>query len=502
MKGIILGFLLALFGLVAAEAQINNPQTVTGASPIVVSGNQVGIQAPDRTVTTSTGVTIISTDFGGQVNVNNASAQNVNTPTSMSAGQTFTVVNQGAGVLTIVNGGVAVNGLSFTTIDQYGFITCTANSSSSADCAGVQGAGGSGTVTSVDIIQGTNVTLSGTCNSTTTISCTINSTGGSGSGTIGTPQGRLTLASGTPVMTVDEAAKSTIYYDCYRGNNVPYYTGSADNLDSIASCEVSLTMPTSGTGVTNSAGVFDIWWVHGGANRICVATNGSGGGWASDTGGSTTARGTGYSQVHNTRGYWTNVNSIADCYNGSTNYGSISADQGTYLGTIYTTAAGKTTVNFAPTAAVGGTASVVGLWNAYNRVSIVSVVNDSTTSYSYTTNTWREADNSGSNSIIWVDGLQQTSIDAISEWGQTGSSIGPTVTGINVDSTTASGNCASNYFSPGNVDVILTVMAECVATPYLGAHYLQEMELGATGGTFYGSAGIGGSGVLRYKAEM
>lgn len=145
MKNLILGVLLALFGLVAAEAQqVNNPTTVTGISPIVVSGIQVGIQAPDRTVTTSTGVTIQSTDFGGQVNVNNASAQNVTTPTSMSAGQTFTVVNQGAGVLTIVNGGVATNGLSFTTINQYGFITCTANSGGSADCAGVQGGSSSG----------------------------------------------------------------------------------------------------------------------------------------------------------------------------------------------------------------------------------------------------------------------------------------------------------------------------------------------------------------------
>lgn len=39
---------------------------------------------------------------------------------------------------------------------------------------------GSGTVTSVDIIAGTNVTVSGTCNSTTTISCTINSSSGGG----------------------------------------------------------------------------------------------------------------------------------------------------------------------------------------------------------------------------------------------------------------------------------------------------------------------------------
>jgi hypothetical protein len=145
-----------------------------------------------------------------------------------------------------------------------------------------------------------------------------------------TPQGRLTLVTGVPVMISDQTAKSQVFYDCYAGKYVPYFDGSVDQLDAIASCEVSLTMATSSTGVTNNAGVFDLWWVHSGASRICVATNGSGGGWASDTGGSNTARGTGYSQVHNTRGYWTNVNAITHCYNGATDYGSVSADQATY----------------------------------------------------------------------------------------------------------------------------------------------------------------------------
>ena len=53
-------------------------------------------------------------------------------------------------------------------------------------------------------------------------------------------------------------------------------------------------LQSSGTGVVSGFNTFDVWWVHGGTNRICVATNGSGGGWSSD-GGSNAARGTGYS---------------------------------------------------------------------------------------------------------------------------------------------------------------------------------------------------------------
>lgn len=474
--------------------------TNSSGGPCTYATGCLPASAPNRSVATG-GVTILSTDFGGQVNSTDASAQNVTTPSSISAGQTFAFTNQGAGTDTIVNGGVALNGLNFTSVGQYGWFACIGNSGGSADCAGSSGpgGGGSGTVTSVDIIQGTNVTLSGTCNSTTAISCTISSSGGSGSGTIGSPQGRLTLISGSPVMTTDEAAKSTIFYDCYRGNNVPYYTGSADNLDSISSCEVSLTMATSGTGVTNINGVFDIWWVHGGASRICVATNGSGGGWASDTGGSNSARGTGYSQVHNTRGYWTNVNSIANCYNGSTNYGSISADQGTYLGTIYTTAAGQTTVSFQPTPAIGGSNNVVGLWNAYNRVEMNSTTVDSTASlYSYTTTSWRAANNSTSNRITWVDGLQQSSNSAISNWAMEASNG---QTGITVDGTGApTSYCVSAYtnFSAS----IATWVAKCQISPLLGAHSFQEVEFGSATANFYPGGAILGAGVMSGGFEM
>src|SRR5207249_3058151 len=109
------------------------------------------------------------------------------------------------------------------------------------------------------------------------------------------------------------------------------------------------------------------FWVYTGANKICVVTNGSGGGWASDTAGSNTARGTGYSAIHNTRGYWTNTNALPNCYNGTTNYGSVAADQGSYLGSLTTTAAGQTSFQLRPAAASGGTAPTLGLFNAYNQ---------------------------------------------------------------------------------------------------------------------------------------
>lgn len=187
------------------------------------------------------------------------------------------------------------------------------------------------------------------------------------------PGGRLTLTSGTPVMRANATATSTIYYDCYKGGGyVAVFSGSNDVFLPIASCEISMIMQTSGTGVTNNAGVFDIWAVNvAGTLTLCVATNGSGGGWASDSGGSNTARGTGYSQLDtSTRPYITNKNALAHCYNGSTNEGTVSANHATYLGTLYTTAAGQTGMAFTGTAS-GGAANVMGLYNAYHQVPIM-----------------------------------------------------------------------------------------------------------------------------------
>ena len=120
------------------------------------------------------------------------------------------------------------------------------------------------------------------------------------------------------VMTTSYVSASTFYYDCYIGNQIPYYTGSADAMAVITSCELSDYMQMSGTGAMNADDVFDVFYVNG---VLCIPTNGSGAGWSGDAGGSTGGRGTGYSAIHQTRGYWTNTNSISHCYNSTAETG-------------------------------------------------------------------------------------------------------------------------------------------------------------------------------------
>jgi hypothetical protein len=301
-----------------------------------------------------------------------------------------------------------------------------------------------------------------------------------------TPQGRLTLVTGTPVIAADQTAKSTLYYPCFRGKLVPYFDGTTDQADTISGCEVSDAMQASGTGVLNASGVFDVWWVHSGANRLCVATDGSGGGWAADTAGSNVLRGTGYSAIHNTRGYYTNTNALAHCYNGSTDYGSIAADRATYLGSIYTTAAGQTGVQMFPTPASGGSAPIVGIWNAYNREPIAVTSIDNGGSYTYGTATWRSVRASNANRLTGVWGFAAAaprmtfSLDI-----NDANNCGLPGIGIAIDSTTAApttfGTWRSCGFGSGLVNVELAG-----ALPQVGLHYFQAMELGGAGGAFNG----------------
>ena len=308
----------------------------------------------------------------------------------------------------------------------------------------------------------------------------------SSAGTITAPQGRLTLQSATPVMTADQTGKGTLYYDAFLGNSVPYYTGSANALDTIASNEVSLTLEASGTGLENSGDVFDVWWWHhAGAPVLCVATNGSGGGWSSDTGGSTTARGTGYSQLDKTsRAYPTNKNALTHCYNATTDYGSISANQATYLGTFYTSAAGQTTWQCNPAAAAGGGNGQLYLWNAHNRVPFNCSSLDNTSSWSYGTLTWRSADNSNSNRFSFVDGAQQSPLFAEYWVLVIGGATGADEAGIGINSTSAN---SASFSAPTYSLSPQTALARYTGYPLLGRNYVQALEYGGSSGTWYGA---------------
>lgn len=284
------------------------------------------------------------------------------------------------------------------------------------------------------------------------------------------PQGRLSLQSAVPIHNYNlGAGLSTIYYVDYAGALVPVWNGASNVLLTIGGGNISDAVPNSGAGVINANQVVDVFGVSvSGVLTLCHATNGSGGGWASDAGGgSNTSRGTGYTALTRAvTGYLNNTNSIANCYNGATNLGPILANQATYLGTVYTTGAGTFTWNVTGinTGGCSGTAAIVlGIWNYYNRVELNVACVDSGANYTYTSSVVRQARGSVGNQIQYVKGvIEDADSSYLTNRSIANGTNAATVVGIGFTSTTFVGPDL-----PCTTPTGLNVSIQCGVTPLL-----------------------------------
>lgn len=295
--------------------------------------------------------------------------------------------------------------------------------------------------------------------------------------TVITPQGRLTLTTGTPVMTADATAQGTIYYTAFRGAQAPIFNGTKWGTyyltGTATSQELSIALDSNSghTGYHQSGKIFDLFVF----NNSGTITLGTGPAWSS-----TTARGTGAGttelQLYN--GIWTNKNSIALKIDTTASQVTVGVNQATYVGSFYATANAQTGMAFNPTAASGGTNNILGLWNAHNRVRISSICNDSTTTYTYASSAIRVANNSSSNRCSWIDGLQQSFV-------QINNQIYPSTAagaqyGINIDSTSAVYTSVTAQASNA-----VTISNTFLQTPLLGFHFAQAMEASIGGTTTF-----------------
>jgi len=298
--------------------------------------------------------------------------------------------------------------------------------------------------------------------------------GGSGSSTIVGPQGRLTLQSGQPVQNADQTGVSTVYYDCYTGNQVP--VGSSPALLTIGSCEISMGLDAVTPHIAIST-LYDIFGIsNSGSLALCT-----GPAWSS-----TTARGSGAgtTELQLNTGIWTNKNSLTHCWggaSGTTDYGSISANAGTYLGSLYATGTGQTSMTILPAAASTGPNSFLGLYNAYNRVPIKASALDSTTSWAYTTATWRTANNSSNNRISFIDGLQQSQFDtSYVVLANPANAAGECYSALNLTSTSATPTHICGMASTVTATLGFGDSINCIQNfyPQIGLAYVQAMEEG------------------------
>lgn len=289
--------------------------------------------------------------------------------------------------------------------------------------------------------------------------------GGGGGGPI---SGRLTLTSGTPVMTSTTSAQTTVYFTPYKGNTIPVWNGSTFTSTTFTEMSQATTDTTKSPAAVGATKVYDVFvWSDSGTLR---ATRGPA--WSSNTSRGT---GSGTTQLQLVDGIWVNEFAIT---NGP------GAGAGTYVGTIASDASSEIDWILGA-AASGGTAAVLNVWNYYNRVYVSTTVVDNGTSYNNSSSTIREARGSTGNQVTFVQGMQEDSWTAVytaNTKTAAGSGVGMAI-GIGLNTTTAySGASEVEYLNNSTTATNVALVSNLTGSS-LGLNVISANESAPFAGT-------------------
>lgn len=250
-------------------------------------------------------------------------------------------------------------------------------------------------------------------------------------------QGRISLASGTPVTSGNITAATTIFYTPYKGNLHAVFNGTSWVLFSLA--ELSIPLPAAAN--TN----YDLFLdYNSGTPQLALRS-------------------------------WTNQTTRAIAL---TTQDGINVLSGTltfkFLGTVSATSvSGQTEDSDANRLC----------WNYYNRVPRRLFRQEAASSWAYSIATFRQANANTANKISVVSGLPEDCIDiTVIGTASAAGSNGTLSIAIGLDSTTTQsvGSGTLGIFSAG---VTNSASFRCLLPPQLGKHDLNWLEQGAGGGT-------------------
>lgn len=285
-------------------------------------------------------------------------------------------------------------------------------------------------------------------------------------GPLWTPGGRLTLETGVPVSSSDQTGKTTIYYAPYLHNGIEIYDGTRWTRQFFTELSQALSDTTKSPAAATTSSLYDMFvWNDSGTMR-CTR----GPAWSSST-----ARGTGAGTTELERLHGVLVNKVA-ITNGP------AANRGVYVGTIATNGSTQCAVMLAPAAAAGGSANRIDVWNMYNRVPFSTVCRDSTNSWTQVTaSTWRSANNSASNSVTLVAGLNEMDVTATYFGLSSNSGTVQNKAAVGLNSTSAFSGVPGVYKTGGATEG--SVSGEYRGLAGLGSNTFNALEWTETGGT-------------------
>lgn len=298
----------------------------------------------------------------------------------------------------------------------------------------------------------------------------------------GPPQGRLTLDTSFPVMTTTQAGKTAISYVPHVGDKVPIYNGTAWSMTPLGASSISIgTIDTSRNPSVIGASKVNDWFIwDGGASPLYIS---HGPDWTDDV---TRSAGTALVRVN---GIWLNNASIT---NGP------AAQRGTYVGTTRSNASSQLDWIFGGIAA-GGVAGFLGVWNAYNRVNVSTMVGETLANWSYN-GAPRPANGSANMRVSAVFGLAEDATNVAYACPLTGGTSVNGSVGVGIDSIIA---MSGQFGFAQNPSVWSQATGRALPNPLLGFHFWQAMEYssGATS-TFAGQVAPQWQNGLFFDARM
>lgn len=294
-----------------------------------------------------------------------------------------------------------------------------------------------------------------------------------------TPGGRLTLASGTPVIASDQASKTVVYYTPYLH---AYFPGLKNGvIKPVYFDEIAINL-TAAHGASN---IYDVFGVEFNGRGWAV----TGPVWGTVTAGSG-ARGTtaGGPELTRINGVLVNKHGIPGLNGAQSLY--ISPREGVYLGSLFIDgSAGQVTCHTS-----FGQSRKWGVWNAFNRRPIILVAGDATASWAYGTDTLRASNNASANSLSVFCGLAEEAadLDFVQKVQHQANAAAQTAKiGIGVNSTTAlsgfRGWSDQDAEAPATDASGATLTARHHLVPALGVNTITSLEAGSgTNQSFFG----------------
>jgi hypothetical protein len=262
---------------------------------------------------------------------------------------------------------------------------------------------------------------------------------------------RLTLTSGTPVTTADVTAATSIYVTPYQGAQIALYDGTIWELYSFT--EITISVPAT------TSTMYDIFLYLSGGSVVAETVA-----WTNDT----------------TRATGITLQDGVYVKSGTTSK--------RYVGSLRTTTVSGQTEDSEAKRYV---------WNYYNRVLRTLLATDATASWTYSTNTWRQANATTTNQIDCIFGVAEHPIEVncFAHWSTSTGTGRFANTGIGVDSTSANSATLWDSATTNSGQPAMLTHANYYDHPGIGRHYFAWLEKGA-GADTQTWTGTGGSGNL------